>query len=91
MKTFQVIALALFMTGATAAYAAEAPAPAEQKQTDKSAPDYIRCEKTIETGSLVKARRVCRTNAQWRGIHKEENRVATEAIQGTASGSMSGQ
>lgn len=31
-------------------------------------PAYIRCERQLETGSLVRKTRLCRTNAEWRRV-----------------------
>lgn len=31
-------------------------------------PAYIRCERLLESGSLVKKTRLCRTNAEWRRL-----------------------
>lgn len=55
--------------------AVEAPDPKAMSQADIRAfnarlprdhPNYIRCEKREETGSLVKKLYSCRTNEQWR-------------------------
>ena len=41
-------------------------------------PNYIRCERLGETGSLVKRRSVCRTNAEWKRVEEAGNRDARE-------------
>jgi hypothetical protein len=41
-------------------------------------PNYIRCERLGETGSLVRRRSVCRTNAEWKRVEEAGNRDARE-------------
>ena len=41
-------------------------------------PAYIRCERQLETGSLVKKTRRCRTNAEWRRLADIGNDDARE-------------
>lgn len=40
--------------------------------------DFIRCRKFVETGSLVKTARVCKTNAQWATSFKDANQNARD-------------
>lgn len=42
------------------------------------------CKKSVETGSLVKARKVCRTKAEWRKV-TETARKTTRDIQDLGS------
>ncbi|MGQ3102028.1 hypothetical protein [Sphingopyxis solisilvae] len=52
-------------------------------------PDYIKCRKVLETGSLVKKYRVCRTNAKWREVianSSQNARATVEAMSSKASG-----
>ena len=32
---------------------------------NRNDPNFVRCVSQVETGSLVKKRRICRTNAEW--------------------------
>ena len=41
-------------------------------------PSYIRCERSLETGSLVKKTFSCRTNAQWKSAADTGNDNARE-------------
>ena len=41
-------------------------------------PAYIRCERQLETGSLVKKKRLCRTNAEWRRVGEIGNDTARD-------------
>jgi hypothetical protein len=43
-------------------------------------PAYIRCERTLETGSLVKKRNSCRTNAEWRRVEEIGNQDARDLL-----------
>ena len=43
-------------------------------------PAYIRCVRTGETGSLVKKRTSCRTNAEWRRVYDIGNQDARDTI-----------
>ena len=43
-------------------------------------PEYIRCVKTETTGSLVKKRAACRTNASWRRVDELGNRGARDFV-----------
>ena len=48
---------------------------------DRSHPAYIRCERILETGSLVKKRTSCRTNAEWRRVQDVGNQDARETME----------
>ncbi|MCW1382213.1 hypothetical protein OLX02_05215 [Novosphingobium sp. KCTC 2891] len=53
----------------------------------KTDPDYIRCVKSEDTGSLVRKRVSCRTNAMWEQADRVGNQNAREtyeAMQGKA-------
>lgn len=43
-------------------------------------PAYIRCKVESETGSLVRAKSVCRTNAEWRRTEDIGNRDARDIV-----------
>lgn len=49
-------------------------------------PNYIRCKRTEETGSLVRRRPVCRTNEEWSRIEDGGNRDAREAVESLQKG-----
>ncbi|MCA1661563.1 MAG: hypothetical protein LC648_05170 [Novosphingobium sp.] len=55
---------------------------------ERGDPAYIRCEKILETGSLVKKHTVCRTNAEWRKTHESGNRNARATIEASQSTSI---
>ena len=38
---------------------------AHNRALDRKHPDYIRCERSEATGSLIGTKRTCRTNARW--------------------------
>ncbi|TZG26271.1 hypothetical protein [Sphingomonas montanisoli] len=47
---------------------------------DRKSPDYVRCVTQPETGSLVKKRKTCRTNAQWDAIEAEQQTGANDLV-----------
>jgi hypothetical protein len=49
-------------------------------------PNYIRCRKIEEIGSLVKKIRVCNTNAQWKKIVDKGNQDARDSMEMLARG-----
>ncbi len=49
-------------------------------------PNYIRCRKIEEVGSLVKKLRVCNTNAQWKKITDKGNQDARDSMEMMARG-----
>jgi len=49
-------------------------------------PNYIRCRKIEEIGSLVKKIRVCNTNAQWKRIIDKGNQDARDTMETLARG-----
>ena len=53
-------------------------------------PNYIRCAREAETGSLVRAKKVCRTNEEWSRLEKEGNNAAREAVESLQKGFTSG-
>ncbi len=57
---------------------AEDPAPA--KVVDRSSPDFVRCKKEVEIGSLVKKNKICRTNAEWKALGERESSEAMEHL-----------
>ena len=53
-------------------------------------PNFIRCKKAEETGSLVKKKGMCRTNQEWTRIDNAGNREAREAVEGLQKGWSNG-
>jgi len=58
------------------------------KITDRSDPNYIRCRSERVIGSLVKKRKKCMTNAEWKVYNTEGNRIANELVDESRSTSM---
>jgi hypothetical protein len=82
------VVLAAQAATATAVAAIEEPDPKAMSQSEIRAfnaplprdhPYYIRCEKQLETGSLVKKLFSCRTNEQWQKAEEIGNDAAREA------------
>lgn len=53
-------------------------------------PNYIRCAREGETGSLVRAKKVCRTNQEWTRIENAGENIAREAVESLQKGFTSG-
>lgn len=53
-------------------------------------PNYIRCKRLEETGSLVKKRTDCRTNQEWARVESVGNQEAREAVEGLQKGWSNG-
>jgi hypothetical protein len=53
-------------------------------------PNYIRCERVEETGSLVRKKKVCRTNQEWARIEDGGNRDARAAVEDLTKGWSNG-
>lgn len=90
MTTLYVIALsqAVSMTPAVARETVEGPVvmtSAEIKAYNASLtrddPAYIRCVRTLETGSLVKKVTSCRTNAEWSRVNEVGNQDARDTVE----------
>lgn len=54
-------------------------------------PNYIRCARVEETGSLIRKTKVCRTNQEWARIEGAGNIVAREAVENLQKGWTNGQ
>jgi hypothetical protein len=54
-------------------------------------PNYIRCSRVEETGSLVRKSKVCRTNQEWDRIESAGNREARETTENLQKGWTNGQ
>ena len=53
-------------------------------------PQYIRCERSLVTGSLVKKHTSCRTNAEWQSKDDLGNKEARDFIDDAKMGGSSG-
>jgi hypothetical protein len=82
MKTIVLTAALLFLPASGAAFAAEAK-PAE------AAGEKTRCKRIPETGSNVRAQKICRTEAEWRAI-REGNKKNAEDLTNATGGMKSG-
>ena len=51
-----------------------------------SDPDYIRCRRIEQIGSLVRKLRVCNTNAEWKRIVDRGNQDARDSMEALARG-----
>ncbi len=49
-------------------------------------PNYIRCVRLSQIGSLVRRRSVCRTNQEWASIEANGNRDARESVEAFQKG-----
>lgn len=56
------------------------------KITDRKSPNFVRCVRLEETGSLVKKTRVCKTNAEWTQLQENQSREATDLVERNRSG-----
>jgi hypothetical protein len=54
-------------------------------------PNYIRCARVEETGSLVRKPKVCRTNQEWARLDGAGNREAREVVENLQKGWTNGQ
>jgi hypothetical protein len=74
--------------GSTAMTASEIRAyNANFKRND---PQYIRCERSLVTGSLVKKHTSCRTNAEWQSKDDLGNKEARDFVDDAKMGGTSG-
>jgi len=51
-------------------------------------PDYIRCRRTEETGSLVRKTFTCHTTSQWASMERQGNQSARDAYEAMSSKAM---
>ncbi|MEP2103333.1 MAG: hypothetical protein ABJP02_08460 [Parasphingorhabdus sp.] len=58
----------------------DAKAKPAQKITDKRSPDYVRCRIEPVASSILKTRRVCMTNREWKLAIRLGNKYATEFV-----------
>lgn len=51
-------------------------------------PDFIRCRRTEETGSLVRKTFICHTMSQWAAMERQGNQTARDAYEAMTSKSI---
>lgn len=61
---------------------------AYNKGLPSSHPYFIRCRKLLETGSLVKKARVCRTNEGWKQSFAQGNTNARDTVESMQQGAQ---
>lgn len=54
-------------------------------------PDYVRCRRIEETGSLVKKHKVCKTNAEWARLREQSSTDARDMVENQRRGYTNGQ
>lgn len=52
----------------------------------KDHPNFIRCKRESETGSLAKRVSTCRTNEEWARVETQGNNNARDAVEGLQKG-----
>lgn len=57
---------------------------------DRAHPYYIRCVRTLETGSLVKKSYSCRTNEKWEVAERTGSQNARETVEAMQKSSTNG-
>ena len=73
--------IALFATFLVAAAPVHAMA---EKDKDRLSPDRRVCKRSVDTGSLIKGKKVCRTAREWEALAQAYRRQ-TEEMQSSAS------
>lgn len=51
-------------------------------------PDFIKCRKTEETGSLIRRTFICHTMSQWASMERQGNQNARDAYEAMSSKSI---
>lgn len=94
MRNIAVLAFGMALTMAPAASGNETDVPLARSPSEMSSaeidaynqgratadPDYIRCRRIEQIGSLVRKNRVCNTNAEWRRITDKGNQDARDTL-----------
>jgi hypothetical protein len=90
-----IVALTLANAGTAAAEPQVIQGPVVMKASEIRAynarlapdhPNYIRCNRVEETGSLVRKTKICRTNQEWARIEGAGNREARESVENLQKG-----
>ena len=80
MKAFATLLLTTVLPLASVQATVSAADAASTEKLDSRDPNYMRCRKILETGSLVKKQRICKTNAEWAKVNDEMQRNADNLI-----------
>lgn len=94
MRSIAVLAVLMASAAAPAVWGQEVEAPLARSPSEMSSaeidaynqgrasadPDYIRCRRIEQIGSLVRKNRVCNTNAEWRRITDKGNQDARDTL-----------
>ncbi|WP_422059158.1 hypothetical protein [Sphingopyxis sp.] len=100
MRRIASLGIVMLLSAASVAAATEAEAPLARVPSEMtgdeidaynqgraaSDPDYIRCRRIEQIGSLVKKLRVCNTNTEWRRITDKGNQDARDTMDVVARG-----
>ncbi len=68
-----------------------APAPVASKTAANVNPDGVRCVRVQETGSRIRASKICKTNAEWNRLADAGNKQATDMVEASRIVSIQGQ
>lgn len=60
--------------------------PETKEKLAATHPDYVRCRRIEETGSLVKKHKVCKTNAEWARLREQGNNAASDLVENQRRG-----
>ncbi|UKK83269.1 hypothetical protein L7H23_11920 [Sphingopyxis sp. BSN-002] len=99
------LGIVMALSSAAPALASDADAPLARAPSDMTgdeidaynvgraatSPDYIRCRRIEQIGSLVKKQRVCNTNAEWRRITDKGNQDARDTLEAVSRSFNNGQ
>jgi len=105
MRKIASFGILIGLSAASAAVASEAEAPFARVPSEMTgeeidaynmgraanSPDYIRCRRIEQIGSLVKKLRVCNTNAEWRRITDKGNQDARDTLEAVSRSFNNGQ
>ncbi|MGQ2935057.1 MAG: hypothetical protein ACT6QT_17850 [Sphingopyxis sp.] len=105
MRKIASLGILIGLSAASAAVASETEAPFARVPSEMTgeeidaynmgraanAPDYIRCRRIEQIGSLVKKLRVCNTNAEWRRITDKGNQDARDTLEAVSRSFNNGQ
>ena len=80
MKAFAALLLTTVLPLASVQATVSAADAASTEKLDSRDPNYMRCRKILETGSLVKKQRICKTNAEWAKVNDEMQHNADNLI-----------
>lgn len=100
MRSIASLAILMALSGASTAAADEQEVPLARTASEMSSaeidaynqgratthPDYIRCRRIEQVGSLVRKLRVCHSNAEWRRITDKGNQDARDSMETLARG-----